>query len=537
MSNLGPQQQNVSFDGLLQIPGGVTAQLQQVQDGDGNGTGLWLSSLGSNATTASSFVPSVNGTQITGAVPRLISDGFGDYVSVKDFGAIGDGSHDDTAAIQAAVNYKNGFLAIFFPPGTYKVTSTITFAYDRYYVYGCGRATLINFVPSADDVLFYVEKGDLSSSVQNTFRDLTFYSSNATYTKIAFEVIDQSQCVFENLHTTSPHWYGGTSTFLWVKGRDTTTVKGLNAYANLPLRISPIPGTHSGIFIGLDHWHFSDLYIASPNAPLITIDSGTNLTNVTFDGYQAWVLGTYGVYWNDTTSSAVSYAVSFKNVRWEQAVGAAGYCYYLSHNTGLQQLRIENSYATAEANCLYFRRVNNYTIDGLYYIGHNVAADIDATCNAGVLSNVRFNAIPATISIVNNAISGHYWYGGNIYSFIGNSGGIGGSVQRINEQASTLSQIHPQPISLLRSSTAAIATNSTSGLLLLNVQNTLSAIYSLNGNMHTTQLLAGDSGTWFGTSAGSKNINLYYDAGSSSYIIQNTMAAADFTISILALTS
>lgn len=46
MSNLGPQYQNLSYAGLLQVPGGITASLQQVQDGDGNPTGLYLSSTG-----------------------------------------------------------------------------------------------------------------------------------------------------------------------------------------------------------------------------------------------------------------------------------------------------------------------------------------------------------------------------------------------------------------------------------------------------------------------------------------------------------
>ena len=112
MSNLGPQQQNASYDGILQIPGGVTAQLQQVQDGEGRGTGLFLSSAGSNAATADSFVVSVDGTSVTGAVPRLISDGFGDYISVKDFGAVGDGVTDDTAAVLKAFSYLNNNSAI-----------------------------------------------------------------------------------------------------------------------------------------------------------------------------------------------------------------------------------------------------------------------------------------------------------------------------------------------------------------------------------------------------------------------------------------
>lgn len=56
---------------------------------------------------------------------RTIIQKLQDIVSVKDFGAIGNGSADDTAAIQAAVNTGK---TVFFPPGTYKQTSTISAA-------------------------------------------------------------------------------------------------------------------------------------------------------------------------------------------------------------------------------------------------------------------------------------------------------------------------------------------------------------------------------------------------------------------------
>ena len=127
MSNLGPQQQNVSYEGILQVPGGVTAQLQQVQDGEGRGTGLFVSSTGATTATADSFVVSIDGTAVTGAIPRLISDGFGDYISVKDFGAVGDGVTNDRNALQTAITYATAHnVRLYIPAGTYYVPNNAT---------------------------------------------------------------------------------------------------------------------------------------------------------------------------------------------------------------------------------------------------------------------------------------------------------------------------------------------------------------------------------------------------------------------------
>lgn len=69
----------------------------------------------------------------TGAVARTAHDKLGELVSVKDFGAVGDGATDDTAAIQAAINYcvnlSNRKQTLYFPANNagmyYKVTSPL----------------------------------------------------------------------------------------------------------------------------------------------------------------------------------------------------------------------------------------------------------------------------------------------------------------------------------------------------------------------------------------------------------------------------
>lgn len=64
----------------------------------------------------------------TGATTRTVQARLRDFTSVKDFGAVGDGNTDDTNAIQAAMDAVNARPyggTIYFPPGQYKITSTI----------------------------------------------------------------------------------------------------------------------------------------------------------------------------------------------------------------------------------------------------------------------------------------------------------------------------------------------------------------------------------------------------------------------------
>lgn len=68
---------------------------------------------------------------------ETVQDKLRESVSVKDFGAVGDGSTDDSAAFQYAIDALNGAGKVFVPPGRYYLASTINIKSN---VFLCGGA-------------------------------------------------------------------------------------------------------------------------------------------------------------------------------------------------------------------------------------------------------------------------------------------------------------------------------------------------------------------------------------------------------------
>ncbi|MCB1550592.1 MAG: hypothetical protein KDJ26_01185 [Alphaproteobacteria bacterium] len=103
-----------------EIPSSVTLPSRSVRAGkalgfDGNGDPVVVSLAGSMASPDFTAVGS-------GSVTRTAYDKFSDFVSVKDFGAVGDGLTDDSLAFQQALSAHD---FVFVPTGTYIVHSTI----------------------------------------------------------------------------------------------------------------------------------------------------------------------------------------------------------------------------------------------------------------------------------------------------------------------------------------------------------------------------------------------------------------------------
>ena len=140
----------------------------------------------------------------TGAVNRSVQDKLQESVSVKDFGAVGDGVTDDTVAIQAACTANPG-KTIFFPQGNYLVSSTIDLTGLRVRFAGDGTAYGVN---RGSKVIFTASSGDLFNCEQNYYfvvRDMGFDGDpNGTQatTNRCFVINTITHILFENVTIT-----------------------------------------------------------------------------------------------------------------------------------------------------------------------------------------------------------------------------------------------------------------------------------------------------------------------------------------------
>jgi hypothetical protein len=114
----------------------------RLEDADGVQIATWdnitSQDTGSTGLSASSISYTASGT---GATVRTVQAKLQESVSVKDFGAVGDGVANDTAAVQLAIN--SGAKAVYFPNGTY-LCSQITLVSGQT-LYGDGPTSIIKY--------------------------------------------------------------------------------------------------------------------------------------------------------------------------------------------------------------------------------------------------------------------------------------------------------------------------------------------------------------------------------------------------------
>lgn len=145
----------------------------------------------------------------SGAVVRTAQDKMREWVSVKDFGAVGDNVADDTAAVSNAINFVQSVVPsqpLYFPPGYYRITGALPDITKPMIIRGAGpRSSLLMFSGSST-CLFIRGDGERAADVK--IRDIGLHGLNMAG-GYAVEIDFAQSIVFDDVLIADP--YNGVS--------------------------------------------------------------------------------------------------------------------------------------------------------------------------------------------------------------------------------------------------------------------------------------------------------------------------------------
>ena len=442
--------------------------------------------------------------------------------NVLDYGADPTGSADSTAAIIAALAAGGSNCAIYLPTGTYKVTSQILVSHDRVHIYGDGAyATTILFAPTANSACFRFEQAGTTIN-QGSIRDLGIRSDDNTYVKYALHYVDISGYYTSNVVIgggvtigSSGFWTDPTysSYGIWIEGRDSSGFNEITCFADKPIVVAPNPNEGSPpVQISIDHMNFNNMFIGATYNPCVIFTPGVTATNVSFTGYQAWVLGEGGFYWYDSSSSTgASNTLTFENIRYENNRDQSTYFIYLNNASSVQNVQITGC-QFGYTNGLYLRNVTQASLNSLYYSVPGTSG-VALTVNAVDTNEINFN--------------GCYWASGSTASLGGmvvqhkegswTSGPLPGTGYLLQPLANSgtydevfETTLGSKPYTLNTDAVMGVGSQYTTGLFVITSRNNSTALYMLNGSNGNTTEISDPSGLYSITAGNAGTINIYW---------------------------
>lgn len=201
----------------------------------------------------------------TGSVTTNVEVKLSEYVSVMDFGAVGDGVVDDTAAIQTALDASS---AIYFPEGTYKVSAQLDLNTNNILL-GAGMHISKFQATAALSGLNILSANDVNN-VQ--ISNLGIYGTVGSLPNCAIFIQNNSNSKVLNNYIQDIGHVGVN-----LNGRDTGTggCYNIEVASNIIKNVSSPTGWGIGAFKDIHQSNIHDNFILDCGAYGILIDDGT----------------------------------------------------------------------------------------------------------------------------------------------------------------------------------------------------------------------------------------------------------------------
>lgn len=270
----------------------------------------------------------------TGAVATTVQSKLRESVSVKDFGAVGDGVTDDTAAFQAAVNSAtSGCGEVFVPGGDYLISSSITLGSVGSYTGGVRiRGTAPNSV------------GKRSKIIQKDINNPVFIQDSIA------------------THLT------GLSFTCWAGNSKTSS--GINIVAT--------SYTSNSITLSGNPWLGGNPVIWSPSSPYIATDSTSYANVIRFNLMGAWVASSVTVNGDGTvTLNNVRGSDGTLNTSISGVIGSQPTFISLAHSIG------SSGFTNSNTGVIFCDLRENGFYDHLWFNQVTRAFSFDATGSGG----------------------------------------------------------------------------------------------------------------------------------------------------------
>jgi len=292
------------------------------------------------------------------------------WVTDPMFGAVGDGTTDDSSAIDAciaAAGEETG--TVLFPAGVFNIgTGLSAITANNLHVKGMGwGVTKLLLTPTGDgDIAMNFDKGGTAGFYWEV-SDLSIKTTDTSYNKTAIRMEDARSCRIDRVHIEDFGGAGTDSIGIQLLGRELVTFNQLKIDANVPIRLSKNPNEST---IDVDEFNFTDLYMISSDTTdtltraCILADGDVIFKRLYMSGSNAFVKGDYGFYYVTSGLVAVSQrGISINGFHTEQ-METTGWSIYIDATGGSnsrfpRNLSLRDGHLQETNNGIYIRGVEH----------------------------------------------------------------------------------------------------------------------------------------------------------------------------------